>query len=123
MSLVATFLFYLIQSTSLELPIPYHSSIPMGRTTTTTIKIIKESIHTFLNNYFYYTNQCLLALPFSSTILLSSPGSISLQNTIQFRLLSLFDSVGFPTSNELFSIFTLKLSQTITSSIQLLSFT
>ncbi|KAI3733194.1 hypothetical protein L1987_64414 [Smallanthus sonchifolius] len=98
----------------------------MGRTTSSTIKIIRKSIYTFLQNYNYFTNTSILALPFSTSILLSSclsPNSISLHNTIQFRLLSLFDSVGIPTSYELFSIFTLKLSQTITSSILLLPFT
>ncbi|KAJ0580368.1 hypothetical protein HanRHA438_Chr04g0166411 [Helianthus annuus] len=117
---------FLIQSNSLESPIPDLSSIPMERTTTT-IKIIRKSIHTFLKHYNYFTITSLLALPFSASILISSsslsPDSISFQNTFHFRLLSLFDSIGIPTSYEYFSIFTLKLSQTLTSSILLLPFT
>ncbi|KAK1436479.1 hypothetical protein QVD17_02259 [Tagetes erecta] len=95
-------------------------------TTTTTIKIIRKSIHTFLKYYNFFTYTSLLALPFSTSILLSSSfflDSIPFKNTIQFRLLSLFDAIAIPTSSDLFSIFTLKLSQTITSSILLLPFT
>ncbi|KAK9053797.1 hypothetical protein SSX86_024871 [Deinandra increscens subsp. villosa] len=96
----------------------------MGRSTT--IMIIRKSIHTFLQNYNYFTYTSLLALPFSTSILLSSslsPDSIPFQNTIHFRLRSLFVAVGIPTSYGLFSIFSLKLSQTITSSILVLPFT
>ncbi|KAI3736834.1 hypothetical protein L2E82_26821 [Cichorium intybus] len=100
------------------------SSIPMGGTTT--IKIIRRSIHTFLQSYNYFTISSLLALPFSLSVLLSSslsPDFISLQHTIHFRLRSLFEAAGIPVSSQFFITFNLKLSQTITSAILLLPFT
>ncbi|CAI9266808.1 unnamed protein product [Lactuca saligna] len=96
----------------------------MGRTTS--IKIIRTSIHTFLQSYNHFTIASLLTLPFSLSILLLSslsPDFISLQHTIHFRLQSLFDATGIPISSQIFSTFNLKLSQTITSAILLLPFT
>nr|XP_043618189.1 uncharacterized protein LOC122589922 [Erigeron canadensis] len=88
----------------------------------TTIKIIRKSIHTFLQHYHYFTLTSILALPFSASILLSSSflyDSISIQS----RLIALFDAAGFPPESQFFSILNLKLSQTITSSIIILPFT
>ncbi|CAH1426389.1 unnamed protein product [Lactuca virosa] len=92
---------------------------------TTSIKIIRKSIHTFLQSYNHFKLHPFLALPFSLSILLLSSIShdfISLQHTIHFRLPSLFDATGIPVSSQFFSSFNLKLSQTITSTILLLPF-
>ncbi|KAL4559308.1 hypothetical protein LXL04_031446 [Taraxacum kok-saghyz] len=93
---------------------------------TSTIMIIRKSIHTFLRSYNQFTIASILALPFSLSILLSSslsPDFISLQHTIHFRLRSLFEAAGIPISSQFFSSFNLKLSQTITSAILLLPVT
>ncbi|CAK9148031.1 unnamed protein product [Ilex paraguariensis] len=99
-----------------------YPSIPMERTR----KIIRRSIYTFLQNYSYYTTTAaLLALPFSASILLSQAlvPSSSVLPPIHHRLASLFHAAGFPPSSEFFTILSLKLSQTITSSIVVLPFT
>ncbi|KAL6995148.1 hypothetical protein U1Q18_005284 [Sarracenia purpurea var. burkii] len=99
-----------------------YPQIPMERTG----KILRKSIHTFLQNYQYFTTTSLiLAFPFSASFLLSqalSPSS-PLLPTIQNRLRSLFDASGFPPSSEFFTILNLKLSQTLASSILVLPFT
>ncbi|KAL9314188.1 hypothetical protein ACSQ67_019640 [Phaseolus vulgaris] len=90
-------------------------------------KILRRSIHSFLQNYHYFTSTvAFLALPFSASILLSQalvPVSSSLLPQIHSHLRSLFDAAGFPSSSKLFTILNLKVSQTITSSIFTLPFT
>ncbi|KAI4335953.1 hypothetical protein L6164_014546 [Bauhinia variegata] len=84
-------------------------------------KILRRSIHSFLQNYHYFTSTAaFLLLPFSASILLSqapSPASSSLLPHIYSRLRTLFVAAGFPSSSQLFSTLNLKVSQTITSSI------
>ncbi|XP_050220672.1 uncharacterized protein LOC126671026 [Mercurialis annua] len=102
----------------------HHNFSRMAKTT----KIIRKSIFTFLQNYHFFTsNSALFALPFSVSILLSQsllvPSSNSLFPVIQSRLLTLFQAAGFPVSSEFFSFLTIKLSQTLCSSILALPFT
>ncbi|XP_058788396.1 uncharacterized protein LOC131662596 [Vicia villosa] len=89
-------------------------------------KILRKSIHTFLQNYQNFTTKAsLLALPFSASILLSQalvPLSSSLFPQIYNHLKTLFYAAGFPSSH-LFTILNLKVSQTITSSIFTFPFT
>lgn len=102
-----------------------NSRIPMENTR----KIIRRSIYTFLKNYHYFTTTAaLFALPYSVSILLSqaslpSSSSSSLLPTIYSRFKLLFNAAGFPPSSELFAILSLKLSQTISTSIFTLPFT
>ncbi|KAH7550713.1 hypothetical protein ACOSQ2_024080 [Xanthoceras sorbifolium] len=97
--------------------------IPMEKTT----KIIRRSIYTFLQYYQYFTTTAaVLAIPFSLSILLSQailPSSSSLLPFVYNRLRTLFHAAGFPPSSEFFNILSLKLSQTISSSIFTLPFT
>ncbi|XP_061346673.1 uncharacterized protein LOC133292287 [Gastrolobium bilobum] len=90
-------------------------------------KILRRSIHIFLQNYHYFTSTAaFLAFPFSASILLSQaliPHPSSLLPQIYNRMRTLFDAAGFPSSSRLFSILNLKVSQTITSSIFTLPFT
>ncbi|KAL5077922.1 hypothetical protein RYX36_016906 [Vicia faba] len=90
-------------------------------------KILRKSIHTFLQNYQYFTTKAsLVALPFSASILLSQalvPLSSSLFPQIYNHLRTLFHAAGFPSSSQLFTILNLKVSQTITSSIFTFPFT
>ncbi|KAK7265823.1 hypothetical protein RJT34_33447 [Clitoria ternatea] len=90
-------------------------------------KILRRSIHSFLQNYHYFTSTAaFLAFPFSASILLSqalAPSPSSLLSQIYSRLWTLFDAAGFPSSSQLFSILNLKVSQTITCSIFTLPFT
>jgi hypothetical protein len=90
-------------------------------------KILRRSIHSFLQNYLYFTTTIsFLAFPFSASILLSQalvPFSSSLFPQIYNHLKNLFDAAGFPSSSQLFTILNLKVSQTITSSIFTLPFT
>lgn len=96
--------------------------IPMAKTT----KIIRRSIYIFLQNYQHFTTTvAVLAIPFAASILLSQalvPSSSSLLPLIHNRLKTLFEAAGFPPSSEFFSILSLKLSQTISSSIFTLPF-
>ncbi|KAK9090767.1 hypothetical protein Sjap_023944 [Stephania japonica] len=91
--------------------------------------ILRRSVHTFLKNYQFYTFvPASLALPFSLSILIShdffsSSSSPPLLPAINTRLQTLFEAAGFPTYSRLFSLFTLKLSQTLSSSILTLPFT
>ncbi|KAJ6374119.1 hypothetical protein OIU78_029760 [Salix suchowensis] len=89
-------------------------------------KILRESIFTFLQNYQYFTSTAaLLAFPFAASVLLAHlllvPSS-SLLPVMNHRLKSLFQAAGFPPSSELFSLVSLKLSQTISFSILTLPF-
>ncbi|GLU12418.1 hypothetical protein SLE2022_291020 [Rubroshorea leprosula] len=98
--------------------------IPMEKTR----KIIRRSVHTFLQHYHYLTTTAaLLALPYSASALLSQafvPSSSStLLPTLYFRLKALFQAAGFPPSSQFFSLLSLKISQTISSSVFALPFT
>ncbi|KAK7330330.1 hypothetical protein VNO77_24520 [Canavalia gladiata] len=90
-------------------------------------KILRRSVHSFLQNYHYFTSTAaIIAFPFSASILLSQalvPAPSSLLPQIYSRLRILFDAAGFPSSSQLFSILNLKVSQTITTSIFTLPFT
>ncbi|KAK1433705.1 hypothetical protein QVD17_10620 [Tagetes erecta] len=81
----------------------------MAAAATSSIKIIRTSIHTFLQHYNYFTTITFLSLPFSASILISSPS----------RVQSLFPA---PPESQFFSILNLKLSQTISSSLLVLPF-
>ncbi|KAF6171766.1 hypothetical protein GIB67_007287 [Kingdonia uniflora] len=84
-------------------------------------KIIRRSIFTFLQNYLFFTaSPSLLILPFSIAILLSQ--SVLPFEIIEFRLSSLFDSAGFPPNSPFFSFLSLKLSETLSSSVLTLPF-
>ncbi|CAO2818554.1 unnamed protein product [Amaranthus hypochondriacus] len=89
-------------------------------------KIIRKSVHTFLQYYQYFTTiATLIMLPFSISILISQsiiPFSFNLLPSIYNHLLSLFFAAGFPSSSHFFSLISLKLSQTISSSIVTLPF-
>ncbi|KAL1814775.1 hypothetical protein ACET3Z_017349 [Daucus carota] len=91
----------------------------------TTGKIIRSSIYIFLSNYHYFTISAILALPFSASVLLSQAliPSSTLLPPIQIRLQALLNAAGLPSSSEIFNIFSLKLSQTITSTVLVLPFT
>ncbi|KAK9926054.1 hypothetical protein M0R45_023308 [Rubus argutus] len=102
----------------------HNPRIAMGKAT----KILRKSIHTFLQDYQHFTSVvALIAFPFSVSLLISQaivPSSTSsLLPTIHNRLQSLFDAAGFPPSSQFFNILTHKLSQTISSSIFTLPFT
>lgn len=91
-------------------------------------KIMRRSVHSFLQNYHYFTStSAFLAFPFSASLLLSQAlipsSSISLLPQIFNRLRILFEAAGFPSSSQLLTILNLKVSQTITSSILTLPFT
>ncbi|KAM5570823.1 hypothetical protein ABKV19_011462 [Rosa sericea] len=103
----------------------HNPRIAMGKAT----KILRRSIHTFLQHYQHFTSiVALIAFPFSVSVLISqaivpSSSTSSLFPTIHNRLQSLFDAAGFPPSSQFFTILTQKLSQTISSSIFTLPFT
>ncbi|GAB4860803.1 hypothetical protein Ancab_035966 [Ancistrocladus abbreviatus] len=95
--------------------------------TTMTGKIIRRSVHTFLQHYQYFTTvSALFTLPFSVCILFShalvSRSDLPLLPTIDARLRSLFDASGFPPSSDFFVLLNLKLSQKISISILSLPF-
>ncbi|OVA13410.1 hypothetical protein BVC80_8771g30 [Macleaya cordata] len=86
-----------------------------------TANIFRRSIHTFFQNYQYFTSTAaFLLLPVSVSVLLSQAvefNSFPLLPTFLTRLQSLFDAAGFPPSSQFFFLLNLKLSQTISSSI------
>ncbi|XP_057517691.1 uncharacterized protein LOC130798638 [Amaranthus tricolor] len=88
-------------------------------------KITRKSVHTFLQYYQYFTTiATLIMLPFSISVLISQSiisSSFNLLPSIYNHLLSLFFAAGFPSSH-FFSLISLKLSQTILSSIVTLPF-
>ncbi|XP_062116637.1 uncharacterized protein LOC133830639 [Humulus lupulus] len=94
-----------------------------------TIKIMRKSVFSFLQNYHHFSSTAaLIAMPFSASILLSqailpSFSSSSLLFTIYSRIQALFAAAGFPASSEFFAILNEKLAQTISSSILTLPFT
>ncbi|KAL9170580.1 hypothetical protein ABFS82_04G153900 [Erythranthe guttata] len=101
----------------------------MGRrttTTTSTTRIMRRAIFTFLQNYQCFTStSSLLAFPFAVSTLLSQMlvYSSDVFPVIHARLRSLFLAAGFPLSSELFSLLNLKLSQTILSFLFVSPFT
>ncbi|GER53103.1 L-arabinose transport system permease protein AraP [Striga asiatica] len=85
-----------------------------------TTGIIRKSIFAFLRNYGYYIfAPTLLAFPYASAYLIAQSliPSSRLFPPIHDRLISLFLSAGFPPSSRLFSILTVKLSQTLLTSL------
>lgn len=89
-----------------------------------TSKIIRSSVYIFLSNYHYFTFSALFALPFSATILITQAlvPYASILLPIQNRLQALLYAAGLPPSSEFFNILSVKLSETITSSILVLPF-
>ncbi|KAL8098110.1 uncharacterized protein LOC141685221 [Apium graveolens] len=89
-----------------------------------TSKIIRSSVYIFLSNYLYFTISALFAFPFSATILITQAlvPYTSLLPPIQNRLQALLYAAALPPSSQFFNILSLKLSQTITSSILVLPF-
>ncbi|KAG9129528.1 hypothetical protein Leryth_013107 [Lithospermum erythrorhizon] len=85
-----------------------------------TIKILRKSIFIFFKNYQYFTTTAaLLVFPFAASLLIAQsfvPSSI-LESTIHSRLRSILYAAGFPYSSEFVTVFTLKLSQTISTSL------
>ncbi|XP_021761575.1 uncharacterized protein LOC110726404 [Chenopodium quinoa] len=98
-------------------------SISMARAA----KIIRKSIYTFLQHYQFFTSvAAFIALPFSISVLISLaivPRSFALLPTVYGRLHSVFLAAGFPPYSDFFTLLSLKLSQTISSSIVTLPFT
>ncbi|KAK9684512.1 hypothetical protein RND81_10G215100 [Saponaria officinalis] len=96
--------------------------VSMARAT----KIIRKSIHTFLQNYHYLTSiATFIALPFSISLLMSQalvPRSLTLLPTIYSRVESLFNAAGFPQPSIFFSIVAQKLSQTVSTWVLTLPF-
>ncbi|KAG7613789.1 hypothetical protein AtNW77_Chr5g0147801 [Arabidopsis thaliana] len=85
-------------------------------------KIMRRSIHTFLQNYHRVTTAAAVALPFSAGLLLSQPFFSSSSSTLHMRLNMLFRGAGFSSSHDFFNILSLKLSQTLSSSLFTLPF-
>lgn len=87
-------------------------------------KIMRRSVHTFLQNYHRVTTAAAVVLPFSAGLLLSQPffSSSSSSSTLHTRFNSLFRGAGFSSSHDFFNILSLKLSQTLSSSIFTLPF-
>ncbi|XP_010258424.1 PREDICTED: uncharacterized protein LOC104598194 [Nelumbo nucifera] len=90
-------------------------------------KIVRRSIFTFLKHYQHFTSiAALFVFPVSVSVLLSQvvlPSFSPLLQIIHARLQSLFHAAGFPPSLPFFSLLSLKLSQTISSSILTVPFT
>ncbi|KNA03925.1 hypothetical protein SOVF_204580 [Spinacia oleracea] len=90
-------------------------------------KIVRKSVYTFLQHYQYFTSiAAFIALPFSISVLISQaivPRSFALLPTVYGRLHTVFLAAGFPPYSDFFSLLSLKLSQTISSSIVTLPFT
>ncbi|KAF8016326.1 hypothetical protein BT93_H1742 [Corymbia citriodora subsp. variegata] len=91
-----------------------------------TSRILRRSVHTFLQNYQYFTTvSASLALPFSALFLISqaffipssSSSNLLLPQLLRDHFQVLFKAAGFPTSSGFFTILGQKLSETVTSSI------
>ncbi|CAN8252010.1 unnamed protein product [Cochlearia groenlandica] len=78
-------------------------------------KIMRRSIHSFLQNYHRATTAAAVVLPFSTALLLSQPFSSSSSSSLHTKLNTLFRGAGFSSSLEFFNILSLKLSQTLSS--------
>ncbi|KAL0692199.1 hypothetical protein Bca4012_059379 [Brassica carinata] len=84
-------------------------------------KIMRRSIHTFLQNYDRATTAAALVLPFSAALLLSQ-AFFSSSSSFHVRLNTLFNGAGISTSLDLFNMLSFKLSQTLSSSLLTLPF-
>ncbi|CAN6912651.1 unnamed protein product [Brassica oleracea] len=85
-------------------------------------KIMRRSIHTFLKHYDRATTAAALVLPFSAALLLSQPFFSSSSSFLHGKLNMLFRGAGFSSSLDFFNILSLKLSQTLSSSLFTLPF-
>ncbi|CAN6877797.1 hypothetical protein Bca4012_079492 [Brassica carinata] len=85
-------------------------------------KIMRRSIHTFLKHYERATTAAALVLPFSAALLLSQPFFSSSSSFLHGKLNMLFRGAGFSSSLDFFNILSLKLSQTLSSSLFTLPF-
>ncbi|CAF2017929.1 BnaC07g31180D [Brassica napus] len=85
-------------------------------------KIMRRSIHTFLKHYDRATTAAALVLPFSAALLLSQPFVSSSSSFLHGKLNMLFRGAGFSFSLDFFNILSLKLSQTLSSSLFTLPF-
>ena len=85
-------------------------------------KIMRRSIHTFLQNYHHATTAAAIALPFSAALLLSQAFFSSSSSSLHLRLNTLFHGAGFTSSLDFFNMLSLKLSQTLSSSLLTLLF-
>ncbi|KAH0852942.1 hypothetical protein HID58_093619 [Brassica napus] len=97
----------------------------MKKTMEDSSKIMRRSIHTFLQNYHHATTAAAIALPFSAALLLSQAffsSSSSSSSSLHLRLNTLFHGAGFTSSLDFFNMLSLKLSQTLSSSLLTLLF-
>ncbi|KAF8063109.1 hypothetical protein N665_1185s0002 [Sinapis alba] len=96
----------------------------MKKTMEDSSKIMRRSIHTFLQHYYRATTAAAVVLPFSAAFLLSQAffSSSSSSSSFQMRLNTLFNGAGFFTSLDLFNMLSFKLSQTLSSSLLTLPF-
>ncbi|CAG7896036.1 unnamed protein product [Brassica rapa] len=95
----------------------------MKKTMEDSSKIMRRSIHTFLQNYHHATTAAAIALPFSAALLLSQAFfSSSSSSSFHLRLNTLFHGAGFTSSLYFFNMLSLKLSQTLSSSLLTLLF-
>ncbi|XP_013678257.3 uncharacterized protein LOC106382747 [Brassica napus] len=95
----------------------------MKKTMEDSSKIMRRSIHTFLQNYHHATTAAAIALPFSATLLISQAFfSSSSSSSFHLRLNTLFHGAGFTSSLDFFNMLSLKLSQTLSSSLLTLLF-
>uniref|UniRef100_M4D907 Transmembrane protein n=1 Tax=Brassica campestris TaxID=3711 RepID=M4D907_BRACM len=85
-------------------------------------KIMRRSIYTFLKHYDRATTAAALVLPFSAALLLSQPFFSSSSSSLHGKLNMLFRGAGFSSSLDFFNILSLKLSQTLSSSLFTLPF-
>ncbi|EOA13720.1 hypothetical protein CARUB_v10026789mg [Capsella rubella] len=94
----------------------------MKRTMEDPSKLMRRSVHTFLQHYHRVTTAAAVALPFSACLLLSQPFFSSSSSTLHARINTLFRGAGFSSSLDFFNILSLKLSQTLSSSLFTLPF-
>ncbi|KAJ0236341.1 Transmembrane protein [Hirschfeldia incana] len=85
-------------------------------------KIMRRSIHTFLQHYHRATTAAAVALPFSTALLLSQLFFSSFYSSLHMKLNTLFRGAGFSSSLGFFNILSLKLSQTLSSSLLTIPF-
>ncbi|KAL0643018.1 hypothetical protein Bca4012_041308 [Brassica carinata] len=99
-----------------------NNKLRMKKTMEDPSKIMRRSVHTFLQHYHRATTAAAAALPFSTALLLSQPFFSSSSSSIHMKLNTLFRGAGFSSSLEFFNILSLKLSQTLSSSLLTLPF-
>ncbi|KAF8044922.1 hypothetical protein N665_6015s0001 [Sinapis alba] len=98
------------------------NKLRMKKTMEDPSKIMRRSIHTFLQHYHRATTAAAVALPFSTALLLSQLFFSSSSSSFHMKLNTLFRSAGFSSSLGFFNILSLKLSQTLSSSLLTLPF-